>query len=54
MYEQEKEHRAKFEKLLPQYRVRPSLLTPFWTVAGYALGRYIEFLFNKIPVYFLH
>ena len=39
MYEQEKEHRAKFEKLLPLYRVRPSLLTPFWNVAGYALGR---------------
>lgn len=38
MWDQEKEHKAKFEELLPKYRVRPTALIPFWNVAGYALG----------------
>ncbi|XP_018006988.1 5-demethoxyubiquinone hydroxylase, mitochondrial [Hyalella azteca] len=38
MWDQEKEHKAKFEELIPLYRVRPSLLTPIWNVAGFALG----------------
>lgn len=38
MWEQEKEHKAKFEELVNKYRVRPSLLTPFWNVAGFVLG----------------
>lgn len=38
MMEQEKEHLAAFEKLLPDNRVRPTLLAPFWHVAGFALG----------------
>lgn len=35
---QEREHLAKFEKLMRERRVRPSLLMPVWHVAGYALG----------------
>lgn len=38
MKEQEEVHRAKFEQLLVERRVRPTLLTPFWNVAGFALG----------------
>ena len=38
MWDQEKEHLKKFEELLPKYRARPSLLLPFWNVAGYVLG----------------
>lgn len=38
MWEQEKVHLKTFEKLIPKYRVRPSLLLPIWNVAGYALG----------------
>ncbi|MCR9214105.1 MAG: demethoxyubiquinone hydroxylase family protein [Proteobacteria bacterium] len=38
MKEQEEVHRAKFEELIVERRVRPTLLTPFWHVAGYALG----------------
>jgi len=38
MWDQEKEHKAKFEELLPKYRVRPTALIPLWNVAGYALG----------------
>lgn len=38
MWEQEKEHLETFEKLIPQYRVRPTALLPFWYVAGWALG----------------
>jgi len=38
MWEQEKHHLATFDKLLPQYRARPTALLPFWYVAGYALG----------------
>ncbi|KAK4310122.1 hypothetical protein Pmani_018297 [Petrolisthes manimaculis] len=38
MWDQEKEHKAKFEELIPQYRVRPTVLVPLWNVAGYVLG----------------
>lgn len=38
MWDQEKVHLAKFDELLPAYRVRPSALRPLWDVAGFALG----------------
>lgn len=38
MKEQEEVHRAKFEQLLAERRVRPTLLSPLWSVAGFALG----------------
>lgn len=38
MWEQEKVHRNKFEELIQQRRVRPSLLFPLWHCAGYVLG----------------
>lgn len=38
MWDQEKAHKAKFEELIPQYRVRPTVLVPIWDVAGFALG----------------
>lgn len=38
MWDQEKEHVAKFEELLPKYRVRPTALIPLWDAAGYVLG----------------
>jgi len=37
MWDQEKEHVAKFE-LLPKYRVRPTALIPLWDAAGYVIG----------------
>ncbi len=38
MAEAEKRHLARFERLLQERRVRPTLLHPLWNVAGYALG----------------
>ncbi|VVD05772.1 unnamed protein product [Leptidea sinapis] len=38
MWEQEKNHRKKFEELISKYRVRPTVMTPLWNVAGFALG----------------
>ncbi len=38
MWEQEKEHLAAFNKLIPQHRARPSALLPIWNIAGFALG----------------
>ena len=38
MWDQEKRHRAKFEELIRKHRVRPTVLTPLWNVAGFALG----------------
>lgn len=38
MWEQEKVHRNEFEKLIREYRVRPTVMTPIWNVAGFALG----------------
>jgi 3-demethoxyubiquinol 3-hydroxylase len=38
MWEQEKVHRAEMERLMKKYRVRPTVLTPIWNVAGFMLG----------------
>ncbi len=38
MAEQEERHLAAFETLMAEKAVRPSLLRPFWDVAGFALG----------------
>ncbi|XP_022115709.2 5-demethoxyubiquinone hydroxylase, mitochondrial [Pieris rapae] len=38
MWEQEKKHREKFEQLISKYRVRPTVMTPLWNIAGFALG----------------
>ena len=38
MAEQEREHQATFNELIRHFRVRPTALTPFWNVAGFALG----------------
>ena len=38
MAQQEAEHRAKFDALLAQRGVRPTLLHPLWSAAGFALG----------------
>lgn len=38
MASQEERHQAFFDKMIPERRVRPTLLQPFWTVAGFALG----------------
>jgi len=38
MWDQEKEHLATFERLIPQYRARPTVFLPLWNVAGFVLG----------------
>jgi ubiquinone biosynthesis monooxygenase Coq7 len=38
MAEQEKKHLAAFDRLIVERRVRPTLLSPLWHVAGFALG----------------
>ncbi|KAI8123161.1 mitochondrial, 5-demethoxyubiquinone hydroxylase [Lucilia cuprina] len=38
MWEQEKEHRRQFEGLIRKHRVRPTVMTPLWNVAGFVLG----------------
>lgn len=38
MWEQEKVHRQEFEKLIREYRVRPTVMQPIWNVAGFMLG----------------
>lgn len=38
MWDQEKVHREKFEKLIKEYRVRPTIMTPIWNIAGFMLG----------------
>lgn len=38
MAEQEQEHLDVFNKMLTERRVRPTLMTPIWHVAGYAMG----------------
>lgn len=38
MHEQEKEHLATFDKLIAEKGVRPTMMAPFWHMAGFALG----------------
>jgi len=38
MAEQEQKHLDTFDRLLPERRVRPTLLGPLWHAAGFALG----------------
>ena len=38
MAETEKRHLARFEELLHERRVRPTILYPLWSIAGYAVG----------------
>jgi ubiquinone biosynthesis monooxygenase Coq7 len=38
MAAQEERHRARLDALMAERRVRPTLLEPFWNVAGFALG----------------
>lgn len=38
MLEQEQQHLAKFNELLPKHKVRPSVLMPLWHIGGLALG----------------
>jgi ubiquinone biosynthesis monooxygenase Coq7 len=38
MAEQERRHLEKFERLVTERRVRPTVLLPLWHVAGYMLG----------------
>jgi len=38
MAAQEAHHRARFDAMIAERRVRPTLLTPLWDVAGFALG----------------
>lgn len=41
MWNQEKEHLKKFNELMVAYRVRPTILLPFWNIAGFALGEFM-------------
>ncbi len=38
MWEEEKFHRSEMERLIKKHRVRPTVLTPIWNVAGFVLG----------------
>ena len=38
MQDQERVHLATFDKLIQDRRVRPTVLSPLWHVAGYAMG----------------
>ncbi len=38
MASQEERHRAFFDRMIVERGVRPTILQPFWTVAGFALG----------------
>ncbi|KAK7167707.1 hypothetical protein R3I94_001943 [Phoxinus phoxinus] len=38
MWDQEKQHLSKFNEILGDNRIRPTLLLPLWNIAGFALG----------------
>lgn len=44
MWDQEKHHRNTFEDLIRKHRVRPTIMTPIWNVAGFVLGLFIKII----------
>jgi ubiquinone biosynthesis monooxygenase Coq7 len=50
MAEQEKRHLARFNEILIERRVRPSVLSPLWHTAGYALGAATALLGPKVAM----
>lgn len=38
MWDQEIVHRVEMERLIKKHRVRPTIMTPLWNIAGFALG----------------
>ena len=47
MRDQEQHHLDSFDKLLNEHKIRPSLLTPVWNTAGFALGAFTAILGTK-------
>jgi ubiquinone biosynthesis monooxygenase Coq7 len=47
MAEQEHKHLQTFDRLLPERRVRPTVLAPLWHAAGFALGAATALLGEK-------
>merc|ERR1711971_73553 len=47
MWDHEKAHLAKFEELLVEYQVRPTVLIPVWKLAGFTLGAGCSLLGEK-------
>lgn len=47
MWDQEKKHRTEFERLIKEYRVRPTVMMPIWNVAGFVLGASTALLGEK-------
>jgi ubiquinone biosynthesis monooxygenase Coq7 len=47
MAEQEHQHLRTFDRLLPERRVRPTVLSPLWHAAGFALGAATALLGEK-------
>jgi ubiquinone biosynthesis monooxygenase Coq7 len=47
MADEERRHLAAFDRLLVERRVRPTLLSPLWHVAGFALGAATALLGEK-------
>jgi ubiquinone biosynthesis monooxygenase Coq7 len=43
----EREHRKVFDKLLVERRVRPTVLTPLWSLAGFGLGAVTALMGDK-------
>ncbi|NXA05668.1 COQ7 protein, partial [Sapayoa aenigma] len=50
MWNQEKDHLKKFNELMVAYRVRPTVLLPFWNVAGFVLGEFVGLQMCKLSV----
>ncbi|XP_066238620.1 5-demethoxyubiquinone hydroxylase, mitochondrial isoform X1 [Saccopteryx leptura] len=49
MWDQEKDHLKKFSELMVAFRVRPTILMPFWNVVGFALAPSFTALYLTIP-----
>lgn len=47
MWDQEKVHRKEMERLVKKHRVRPTILTPLWNIAGFVLGASTAMLGEK-------
>ena len=51
MAQQEADHLKKFNQLLIEHKVRPTVLQPVWHVAAYALGAVLPLWEKKPPMH---
>ena len=50
MWDEEKEHLDRFERLMKKHKIQPSILRPIWDISGYTLGAFSALLGKEVAM----